>query len=160
MLLSVGAEVDIATSDELKGAHDDLYKRIKGLAGPKPARNTIAGSTTVTATGLQVIDLGHPPVGRMWFVGALTLLGSDDHTLVNGAAALYIGDSSNVSLAQCEVPGLAIPSYTYLGADGVWVYPSESVFVNLFAVAVGAAVIAKARILEWRAADVVQHSGK
>lgn len=160
MLLSIGAEVDIATSDELKGAHDDLYKKLRGLAGARPYRSTVAGSTSITGSTGQVIDLGHPPVGRMWFVGAVTLLGADDHTMTNGAAALYIGDSSNVTLAQCEIPGLAVPSYTYLGADGMWVYPSESVFVNLFGFTVGVPVIAKARILEWRAADVVAQSGR
>lgn len=158
MLLSIGAEVDIATSDELRGAHDDLYKRLKGLA-VKPIHNTITASITVAA-GATVIDLGHPPSGRLWEIRSLTLAGSDDHTAVNGAAALYVGDSNNVSLAQMRVPGLSIPSYTPFPGDGLWAYSSEAVFVNLFAVAVGQGVMATCGILEWRLADATQMSGK
>src|SRR6476646_11446220 len=75
MTLGLGAEVDIATGDELSAMGDDLTKKILGSAPALPIVFTRPVSVAGRG-GIATLIVGSPPVGRLWEVSAVTVMGN------------------------------------------------------------------------------------
>lgn len=154
--LNAGAEVDIATGDELKnglaGLEDKLDKR-----APRPTYL----SFTQQRLGSGVIVVGSPPSGRIWNIVNVTLVGNDDTTVVaNARAAVYVdSQEGNLSLANCRIPGLIVPAFTTISKGTLWAHSEGAVVVNVTgAVAATDQVVATVSVLEWREADIEDHA--
>lgn len=152
MHLNLGAEVDIASGDELKNGLAGLEEKL----GKTPPRPTYL-SFTNSRFGAGLITLGSPPVGRIWNILTWTLVGDDDSTTVaNAAVALYVdSDEGNLTLGNCRIPGLAVPSFTAISKGTLWAHSDGSVVARVSgAVAVTDQVVATISVQEWRLADV------
>lgn len=156
MQLQLGAEVDIASGDELTSGLAGIEDKL----GRKPPRPTWL-SFTGSRLGAGVIVVGSPPVGRIWNVLTLTLVGNDDATVVaNAAAALYVDSTEgNLSLANCRVPALVVPAFQAFSKGTLWAHSDGSLIVNVSgAVAATDQVVATVSVAEWREGDVEDHA--
>ncbi len=154
--LNAGAEVDIASGDELKSGLAALEEKL----GKKPPRPTFL-SFTQSRLGAGVIVVGSPPSGRIWNLVTLSLMGNDDTTVIaNARAALYVdSQEGNLSLATCRIPGLAVPSFTSISKGTLWAHSEGSVILNVSgAVAATDQVVATISVMEWREGDVEDHA--
>src|SRR5690242_7120308 len=148
--IAAGAELDLATGDELKNATSSILSALPGDE-PRPIYLSRA-DTDISLGGIVQIDLGAPPVGSIWQLRYITLFGNDDSTAIGGiVCALYCGDPANLSLAQLKLTGLAIPSATFIPDTCIWCHPNENVVVKASAVvAAGQQVGAIVGFENWR----------
>lgn len=159
--LGVGAEVDIATGDELRDSTASILGAVREDTEPRPIY--MSRSNVDIGDGVNgIIDLGAPPVGSLWQLRLITLFGNDDHTVVAGmTAAMYLGNPASLSLAQLVLTGLAIPSATFIPDTCVWCQPQANVVVaTSIAVPAGQQVGATVVIEEWRQRDVSRIGGR
>lgn len=159
--IQAGAELDLASGDELKGVSSQLLGAIERNAEPRPIY--LSRSNTVTGTGaLATVDLGSPPTGSIWLLRFITLFGNDDHTVIGGlTCSLYCGDAAALSFAQLKLTGLAVPSSTFIPDTCMWCHPTENVCVTTSAVlAAGQQLGACVGIEEWLIRDVSRLSGR
>lgn len=84
---------------------------------PEPLRKSIGvANTPVASTAAQLLDLGGPAAGRMWFVHRVGILGADGHTAVSGAIAdIYTGPALTADATSQIYSGLPIPSIVVEG---------------------------------------------
>jgi predicted nucleotidyltransferase len=156
--IALGAEIDIASGKEVSSAFDALRADMKGFGGkPKrimrPLSQAVSGLALNTGGVTQLI-VGRPAAGRVWVVTRVTVLGDDDHTVkANVVAALYIGDDSNVGLAQCVRHGTAVPFTTTENEHGYVVHDRETLFLNITATADGISGMVSANVLVWEYRD-------
>jgi hypothetical protein len=159
--LQAGAEVDLATGEELENVSSRLLGAIDRNTEPRPIY--LSRSNTLIGSGVAgVVDLGRPPVGSIWQLRYITLFGNDDHTVVGGmTCALYCGDPVAPSLAQLKLTGLAVPSATFIPDTCIWCHPTDNVFVaTSTTVTAGQQIGATIGIEEWLQKDVSRLSGK
>ncbi len=152
MHLNLGAEVDIASGDELANGLKDLEEKL-GHRGPRPVFLSFTGRRL----GAGVIPLGSPPSGRMWNIVTWTLVGNNDATAIaNAVAALYVdSQEDNLSLGGCRIPGFAVPAFTTISKGTLWAHSEGSVLVNVTGnVAATDQVVSTISVLEWREGDV------
>lgn len=159
--LKAGAEVNMATSDELEGVAD----RILGAMpkdDPRPIYLSRSDTDIADGTNVPIIDLGGPPVGSIWQLRCITTFGNDDNTVIGGTTcALYCGDPTSPSLAQLKLTGLTIPSATFIPDTCIWCHPNEHVFIRLSAApGAGQQVGGIITVEEWRQRDVSRLGGK
>lgn len=148
----LGAQVDIATGDELNSGLDS----IRGMLDSGHARPLFLPFTT-TRLGAGIISLGRPPAGRLWNILSLTLLGNDDFTtLAATTASLYVdADPGALSLAQCRIPAQAIPSFQTISDEVMWAHSSGDVCVNVRGSLLATdQVVATITVAEWRDCDI------
>jgi hypothetical protein len=158
--LAAGMEFDIASGEELKDATTGI---LGALDRDEPRPFYLSRTDTdVSSGGIVQIDLGAPPVGSIWQLRYITLFGNDDSTVIGGvSAALYCGTPSNLTLAQLKVPGLAIPSLTFIPDTCIWCHPSENLVIKTSTVVTaGQQIGATVGIEEWRQRDVSRLGGK
>jgi|SRR5215210_3959607 len=156
MHLNLGAEVDIASGDELASGLAGLEDKL-GKRPPRP----IYLSFTASRLGPGVIVLGSPPVSRIWNILTYTLIGNDDATVIaNAKAAMYVdSQEGNLTLGNCRVPNLAVPSFDTFSNGTLWAHSDGSVLVNISgAVAVTDQVVATISVAEWREGDIEDHA--
>ena len=159
--IQLGAEVDIASRDELDSGLDGLYDRLTSRKAPRPFYSERVASGLMPSSGGLVLDLGRPPVSRVWNVTAITTYGSDDaSTVANAKAALYFGDISNLGLSQLVIPALTVPTFLSITKGVLWVHSSASLLVNATGASAGAQIGVNVRILEWREEDITDRSGR
>ncbi len=158
--IAAGAELDLATGDELKGATNSILSALPGDE-PRPIYLTRV-DTTVSTGGVVQLDLGAPPVGSIWQIRFVTMFGNDESTVVGGiTGALFCGDPANLSFAQLRVPGMAIPSLTFIPDTCMWCHPNEDLVIKTSAVVTsGQQIGAVVGIEEWRQRDVSRLGGK
>jgi hypothetical protein len=158
VLLKVGAEVDIASGDEL----NKWGQKILGKSDPLPLYKDLAASVTGTGA-VPTVVLGRPPVGRVWKVSAVTLVGNNDHSSISsplGFVAMYFGDSANPNLAQVKVVKIALPSTVFMSGPFMLCHASQEVFfIGDLALNVPDNLTITAIIEEWRTADIMDNSG-
>lgn len=150
--LKVGAQIDIATGDELNSGLDS----IRGMLDKGHARPLFLPFTN-SRLGAGVIPIGRPPAGRLWNILSLTLVGNDDFTtLASTTAALYIdADPNSLSLGQCRIPAQAIPSFQTISDETMWAHSSGDVCVNVRGSLLATdQVVATITVAEWRQCDV------
>lgn len=157
----LGGTLSVCTTDEMHSALGDLKSSIvESNAKPKrimrPLNGSAAGGDFTTGDTLM-INLGRPSSGRIWVVTRVVVLGEDDNTThTNMMAALYVGDSANVSLGQCVKSGLSIPWTTTENEHAYVVRDREDLFVNF--TAIGATTVSNMAVnalaWEYRASDL------
>lgn len=163
MTLGLGAEVDLATGDELKSLGDDLTGKILGTQDPKPI--VFSRPASVAGVGaIATLVIGSPPVGRIWEISAITVVGNSPFGPIvspAGFLALFAGNSAGPSIAQVLCTHLGIPSTTFPSAETLYCHSNQELFLTTDA-AVNApdSVTAIVSIKEWREADVVARSGR
>lgn len=162
MQLAVGAEVDIASGSELAGQTDKLSKLIR--QGPaRPLYLPLSASASGTG-GLVTLNVGSPPVGRLWNVVAVTFIGNNDHSAVGspvGFCAMYFGDAANPGLAQAQHVKIALPSTVYPSTGALWCPAGQQVFfVTDAAVNSPDNVTVNVTVAEYRTREVEQDSGR
>lgn len=160
--LAMGAAVDIASGKELTDGLDSLGERILGGSQrPYPTLTYRPKADVMPTAGPLTLDLGKPPVGRMWNIMGVTTYGVDDATTTaNAKVALYCGDSANVTLFQLKIPALVVPSFLSITKGVLWCLDSESLFASVTGAAASAPIGINVHIAEWREVDVVAHSGR
>lgn len=163
--LAVGAELDLATGDELKDATDSILGRLDKRV--KPIYTTMVDSATGDGVQLFPLDLGSPPVGRMWNLRSITVVGLDAFTAPSAAKffAVYFGDApapgGTLSLAQLKVANQPIPSTYASGSNALWVHSNENIIVATNAALTATErLVATAEVQEWRVDDVVMRNGR
>jgi hypothetical protein len=160
--LAGGIELDIASGAELRDASAGLGKLIeKGPA--KPLYLPLSASATGVG-GVVTLDVGTPPVGRVWSVRAVTFLGNNDHSSVAspvGFCAMYFGDPFNPSLSTCQHCKIVLPSTVYPSTDALWCPAGQRVFfVTDLAVNAPDQVLVNVVVAEFRTREVAQESGR
>lgn len=150
--LQLGAELDIASGKEVEEGFAGLAAKL-GKVPPRPTYLSFSGSRF----GAGAFVIGSPPSGRIWNVLTVTLTGNDDTTVVaNARVAVYVdSQEGNLSLANCRVPGLVVPSFLSISKGTLWAHSNGSVMANVSgAVAATDQVVATISVLEWRESDV------
>lgn len=150
--LQLGAELDIASGKEVEEGFASLAAKL-GKVPPRPTYLSFSASRL----GAGVIVLGSPPSGRIWNVVTVTLVGNDDTTVVaNARVAVYVdSQEGNLSLANCRIPGLAVPAFTAISKGTLWAHSNGAVMANVSgAVATTDQVVATISVLEWRESDI------
>lgn len=156
--LSLGAELDIVSGKEMESGLNEVLDEMRGKQDPKPQYFSRPGS--VTRTGTFVLEIGKPPIGRIWNVLGLTVCGQTDATVpTTGSIALYFGDSANPMLSQLKYPKITVPSLTTFSGRGLWCTSAESIFLSATNTDL-TQLTGIAHIAEWRECDVVQSSGR
>jgi hypothetical protein len=154
--LNLGAEIDIASGDELASGLAGIEDKL----GRKPPRPTWL-SFTGSRKGAGPITIGSAPVGRIWNVLTLTLVGNDDTTVVaNARAALYVDSTEDqLTLANCRVPGLIVPSFQTFSKGTLWAHSDGALVLNVSgAVAATDQVVVSVSVAEWREGDIQDQS--
>jgi|SRR5882757_62024 len=168
MSVDVAASVSLSIGDVQK-VGDDVVSR---LHKPKPTylRRTAsfntatpmamgAGGGFLNQSGGITLDIGSPPVGRLWQIRVATLFGNDDHTVVSSLTmAMYVADPLNPSLAGLLVTGMAVPSTTFFPDTCLWCHPNENIIL-VSSVAVTQQIGVNVQIEEWREPEISQRSG-
>lgn len=172
--LALGAEVDIASGDELARGLGDLKTSLLGREDPRPLYLPMAGSAAGEGHILYV-RIGQPPVGRLWNITAITVVGNNDVDVLSpnspaAYVALYagfmparqgVGDFGSPGLAQLKAVRLPIPSTTLFTKGAIWCHSNQELFLRTSDVVnVPDSVTAVAEVQEWREADVSQRTGR
>lgn len=155
MTVNLGAELDIATGDELAQTSVDLKNEMRKGWAAKPFYDTRAGAANMPAAGELFIDLGSPQTGRLWNILGVTTFGSDDNTAVaNAKVALYCGDPDTPSIVGLKVPGLAVPTFQSFSDRVIWCHSQSNVVAGVTGAASGTQIGVLVHIADWREEDV------
>jgi hypothetical protein len=146
--LSASFDIGVAIGDKLDGIHRALQRE-----EPRPIFLAFAKS----GIGPNPVSLGHPPAGRIWNILSVMLTGTDDHTAVTGTGALYVdSDAASLSIAQCVIPNMSIPSSQFISKGTLWAHSTGDVAVNFLGMGTTIGVVAKITVAEWRENDISQ----
>lgn len=129
MQLALGAELDIASGDELRHSTKRLAKLMQD--GPARPNYLPMAASAIGGGGLATVVWGAPPAGRVWNVVAVTLVGNDDHSTIGspaGFVAMYFGDPFNPSLANAQHVKITLPSTVYPSTGALWCPAGQQVF--------------------------------
>jgi hypothetical protein len=160
--LQAGAEVDLATGEELDNVSSKLLGAIERRDNdPRPIYLSRSGAVIGTGAA-AIVDVGRPPVGSIWQLRYITIFGNDSFTVVSGlTCSLFCGDPVSPSLAQLKLTGLAAPSATFIPDTCIWCHPTDSVFLTTsIALPAGQQLGANLGIEEWLLRDVSRLSGR
>lgn len=157
VLVKVGAELDLATRDELA----TWGHKILGKGEPRPLYKDMAVSVQGTGS-IPVLVLGGPPTGRIWKVTSITVIGNNDHGSISsplGFVAMYFGDAANPNLAQVKKVKLTLPSTDEPGGAYVCQAPQQIFFLGDAALNAPDNCTVTCCIEEWRTNDIMDTSG-
>lgn len=147
------AEFDVEVGFKLAAATDKLSGELERNRKRKPYHIKRVDQVNALAGVASVLDLGSPPTGMMWNLLKLTVVGSDDRTVVAGATlASYAGDPANPSLAMLLEPsigGSPIPNTAGYSDEVIWVHSEDNLFVMVYGAAAGQQLVAIAIVDEW-----------
>lgn len=157
-VVKLGAEVDIATGDELNGAKREILNGIKG-GRPKPIY-TVRNASAIGSGSVITLDLGSPPNGSLWELDLISTFGNDAFTNVPSlTGAVFAGDNTgNIGLSQLVLPGLTFPG-SYNFRHVVILSNANLLLVTSGAVSLGQQLGAVARVREWLVPDITKVSG-
>jgi len=152
--IGAGAVIDLATADDLAKDRKTLLDAIAGGKEAQPLRFTQMGQRLGQSS--EPIDLGSPPIGRMWFLVAITVTGKDPWESLGGGAlcALCVGDYTAFHLGHVRIPAITIPQCRATASDGIWVYPNESVYMLTFSLGATQQISVNLQVEEWRQSDI------
>jgi len=160
--LSIGDVEKVGNSvvDRLSHKPKPIYLRRTAAFNPATPSAMGAGGGFLNPNGTVTLDIGSPPVGRLWQIRVATIFGTDDHTVVSGATmSLYVADPLNPSLAGLLVTGLAVPSTTFFPDTCLWGHANENIIL-VSNIAVTQQIGVNVQIEEWREHEVSQNSGR
>jgi len=134
-------------SDTLGWVDSMLARHMEKLANalrpvyPVHQRRTVTLPATVGAQGLA--NLGTVPVGRMWNLNGIIVMGADPWTAYAQPVALCIGraqldpTTSTTSLPDVIQPGLIAPAAYWWTDNVLWARGSDDVYVTVKAGTLG-----------------------
>lgn len=151
--MTLGGELDIATTDEVRDIVKDSTDSIGGLfrrGQRRPVRRSLPVSTQASAAGATILNFGSPPSGSTWCLVDVVTSGGDDHTAVAGATgALYIGNSASPQLGMLLRPGQAIPGFWSFSKEVIFAHYGDDIFVSVTGAAANSTLSAVARIHQY-----------
>ena len=162
MRLSIGggAEVDLATTEDIERMTQEIVSRMPPLYPSKPyeqarwQRKTT--SVDAPASGYAVLKLGRPQVGRQHNIRSVCIVGSDDHTVLTGTdCGFYIGDSSSLT-GTSSVPNLGenflpssqgggavtVPANVQFGSKGCMAISPDEAYATVYGASSGQQLVA------------------
>jgi hypothetical protein len=155
MTLNLGAELDLATGNELAQTSMDLKQEMRKGWAAKPIYDSRAAANTSPGVTEWFMDLGSPDVGRIWNILGVTVFGADDSTSVAGAkVSLYFGDSDTPSITGLRVPSMACPSFQSFSDKVLWCHNTANVVIGVTGVAAAQQIGALVHIANWREDDI------
>jgi hypothetical protein len=155
MSINLGAELDIATGQELAETSADLKSEMRKGWSAKPIYDSRASAAMSPGVAEWFMDLGSPDVGRIWNVLGVTIFGSDDSTAVGAAkVSLYFGDSDTPSITGLRVPNMACPSFQSFSDKVLWCHSTANVVIGVTGVAAAQQIGALVHIANWRESDI------
>lgn len=163
--LALGAEIDVASSGELKDVETNIGDMFDKNRPVRPMYFTQSGSIpSLVGPFTGMCRVGSPPAGRIWNVLGYTIIGDTDNTLSTaGNVSLYVGNlpsTGNPSLSQAKDVGLIVPSGGRYGENVVWCPSPQEVFFKLTAITGLTSFVANVFIGEYREDDLLQRSGR
>lgn len=163
--LALGAEIDIASKDEIDGARDDILDVLNKREKP-PRPNYFVQSAALPAPGAfsGIVEVGSPVTGRLWNILGYSISGETDAvTSSAGKVALYIGDRPTIgipTLSQLRVAGLTVPASATFSQKTQWCPSAQSVFFNLSGLTGLIQFVANVFIAEYREDEILDRSGR
>lgn len=138
--LAAGLEVDLATKEDVTGIVDDLRT---SLIIPTTRRPFVAQATIPAgfSAATYAFFVGTPSTACSWDVRRITIVSGDDHTsVVNVAAAIYVGSGSQQTVMLPDVAwvGITVPSSNRFNRE-IIVGHNEGLWINLSGSALAAA---------------------
>lgn len=158
--LQVGAELDIATGQEVQDAIDSLEQKLTFPVLPRriyQAAATAAGGLA----GSFLIEVGHPNTPVFWDVRHLVVLGADDHTALTGVnASVYVGQAvqGQVSLLDCAWQGIPVPGSARWNKELI-VAHNERLYVLLTGTNVQVNFLVTGMVVEVQMEDAARYFG-
>lgn len=155
--IAAGAEIDLATPDEIKKM---LHDHLKTISPMQPIRRKPKGAVVIpTPTALSIIDLGSPPQGRYWEARHVTISGIDPTVAPSGSGYVCIGAPELPQTGTTLDPFLVWSGSTSLPADVSYsrdqavIVGSEHLFVVISGGTAAAQYAAHAMVFEYIMAD-------
>jgi hypothetical protein len=160
--MSLGGEFDAVSGEEMEGHKKEILDALAGNRQKKTCfiTRSMYGSGVVPAGSTSVLvelyPVG-PSVGRIWNVTQLVTMGSDDHTSQAGVSvSWYLGDSANVSQAQCLYPAMPVPASHEFSKEVIWQTVNEQIFAVVYGAAAGAQFVFSARARDYPQDEIVE----
>lgn len=161
---ALGAEVDIASSDELDAAKGDILDVFEKSRPVRPMYYSLSQAIVVAGTFTGICRVGTPAVGRIWNILGYSALGDTDNTASTaGTVSLYVGNvpaNGNPSLSQVRDAGLVVPSGRAYGENVHWCPPGQEVFFKLTGITGLTQFVGNVFVGEYREDDLLQRSGR
>lgn len=107
--LDASAALDVTFGeavDQLSGVTKDLKTTLEALFERHAIPLSTSGSGVAATGAPTLLDAGGPAIGRYWEIVTMTVVGTNDRTLVTGASvAFYVGATSMAgNLADLVLP--------------------------------------------------------
>lgn len=101
---------------------------------PVPLWKSLGVANVPTAaTTTQLMVLGGPASGRMWFIHRVGILGGDNHTAVAGAVVeIYAGPGQEADATALLYTGLSVPSLIVEGRNHNPVQYGERLYALIY----------------------------
>ena len=157
--LQVGAELDIATGQEVRDAMSELGQQICFPVTPR--RVYQAASIAGGLAGSLLIEVGRPTTPVTWDVRHLVVLGADDHTALAGVtAAVYVGQAAQgqVSLLDCVWQGITVPGSERWNKE-LLVGHNERLYVLLEGTNTNTSYLVTGQVIEVQNEDLARYLG-
>jgi hypothetical protein len=139
------ADEQLGTLDAMLARH--VERIADAVRSPKPIHTqrtvVLAGSVSVIALGV----LGVVPIGRMWNITGVTVVGADPFTAFAQPVALAIGTAqldpatNTARNSDVAVPALTAPVSTWLTPGTLWANSSEDVYAIVKAGTAGQLIV-------------------
>ena len=128
--IAAGAEVDLATPNEVKRIVDASLRQYYKVPNKQRRKGTALIPTPTVATA---IDLGGPVAGRQWEVRNVFVSGTDPTAAFTGKALIFVGQAFFTGqpvdpLGVCGIIGTLAGNLTF-SSDQVTVLNNEHLFV-------------------------------
>lgn len=130
-------ELDIEAGIKLTTGKDD--SKLNSILIPPVSWLSRMSSTIAASDGTALVDFGVPTVGRYWECTSITIVGTDDHTVVSGAyVALYIGNPQVPTLSGLLLPAtqggsaVGLPATAQFGRKQACCMAQDHVFCRVY----------------------------
>lgn len=160
--LAAGAEVDLATKDDLRKSTDDLGDLFRKVVRKDSTVRPLSGSigtgaaNNLSTTALTYVDLGTPSAGKTWDVTLVTILKQDSAlTAVTTPWAVYVAPSGSAPNPTDSVAfGTALPGQASFGKGNCVLRNGEHLVVGIVAKTATDIYAVGARVNEINSADL------
>jgi hypothetical protein len=173
----MGVDVQVSAGLTVGDLEQHADRVIDGLRrdDPRPFYLSRSGAAVGDGVNAVTLDLGAPPTGSIWQLRAVIMFGADAFTTPNNGAgtplpvvaALYTGDSLNLSLATLKLPLLLIPATRYVPDTCMWCHPNENLVIQTSVNGtqyglpqLGQQIGCNVVVEEWKEKDVSRSSGR
>ncbi|AGS73951.1 hypothetical protein [Streptomyces collinus] len=142
---------------ELSARLGDIGQGVKQLvtdgrqARALPIQAVLTKGGDVPASGTVLLDFGAPAMGRRWTVKTLAVAPAAGLSgTLAGSANWYVGNPATYGPGEWAAPSMTtLPAFQGLGADQLWVTPTNRLFCVITGGTAGQSALARATILEY-----------